>query len=99
MPGYSLTSNSSYNIQNTAQNDPEMRSQSTQDPPVEVVIPEVYSSDDTYGSTGPFSGIWSRKLRVRITGLDGSEKLDIRIPVSHLFSSIESYIVIASRKT
>lgn len=39
------------------------------------------------GSGGPFSGIWSKKLRVKITGRDGYEKLDIRIPVSHLSSS------------
>nr|QEI21540.1 phosphoenolpyruvate carboxylase [Zygophyllum xanthoxylum] len=35
-------------------------------------------------SRGPFSGIWSRTLRVKITGRDGFEKLDIRIPAGFL---------------
>ncbi|XP_057960081.1 uncharacterized protein LOC131152287 isoform X2 [Malania oleifera] len=37
------------------------------------------------GSRDPFFGIWSRTLRIKITGGDGFEKLDIRIPVSHLY--------------
>ncbi|XP_047308057.1 2,3-dimethylmalate lyase isoform X2 [Impatiens glandulifera] len=36
------------------------------------------------GSRAPLSGIWSRTLRVKITGRDGSEKLDIRIPAGFL---------------
>nr|XP_017219601.1 PREDICTED: 2,3-dimethylmalate lyase isoform X4 [Daucus carota subsp. sativus] len=35
-------------------------------------------------SADPFSGIWSRKLRVKIIGRDGSEKLDVRIPAGFL---------------
>ncbi|KAI4334768.1 hypothetical protein L6164_013478 [Bauhinia variegata] len=58
--------------------DKEQRDQSPQDP-VEVITPEVlnYGRD---GSKGPFNGIWSRTLRVKITGRDGFEKLDVRIP-------------------
>ncbi|PKI62345.1 hypothetical protein CRG98_017271 [Punica granatum] len=36
------------------------------------------------GSRDAFSGIWSRKLRVRITGRDGFERLDVRIPAGFL---------------
>lgn len=75
---YSSTSNSSYNIQRSTQNDPEKRNQSAQNPDVEVVTPELYSS------RGSFSNIWSRKLRVKITGRDGFERLDVRIPAGFL---------------
>lgn len=48
---------------------------------------------DNYGPDGsrdPFSGIWSRTLRVKITGRDGLEKLDVRIPVSSYCPSLDS---------
>ncbi|XP_075504902.1 uncharacterized protein LOC142542254 isoform X2 [Primulina tabacum] len=51
---------------------------------VEVLTPEKYRNYDADGSEGPFSGIWSRKLRVKITGRDGSERLDVRIPAGFL---------------
>ncbi|KAL3007744.1 hypothetical protein AAZX31_08G351900 [Glycine max] len=35
-------------------------------------------------SRNPFSGIWSRTLRVKITGRDGFERLDLRIPAGFL---------------
>lgn len=76
--GYSSTSNSSYSIQMSAQNDPKTRNQSAQNLDVEVVTPEIYSS------RGSFSDIWSRKLRVKITGRDGFERLDVRIPAGFL---------------
>lgn len=50
---------------------------------IEVFTPEVYNKYAADDSRGPFSGIWSRKLRVKITGRDGFEKLDIQLPVSH----------------
>ncbi|KAJ1443284.1 Pyruvate/Phosphoenolpyruvate kinase-like domain superfamily [Sesbania bispinosa] len=34
-------------------------------------------------SRNPFSGIWSRTLRIKITGRDGFEKLDLRIPQNY----------------
>ncbi|KAF6146863.1 hypothetical protein GIB67_018516 [Kingdonia uniflora] len=49
---------------------------------VEVVTPEVYYGSD--GPKGPFGGMWSRTLRVEITGQDGSEKLELWIPVGFL---------------
>ncbi|GFP93400.1 2 3-dimethylmalate lyase [Phtheirospermum japonicum] len=80
---YSPRSNSSY-IKCSAPDDPEMRNQSTIDPMVEIVIPEIYSNNVAHGSSGPFTGIWSRKLRVKITGRDGFERLDVRIPAGFL---------------
>ncbi|KAF9688303.1 hypothetical protein SADUNF_Sadunf02G0183500 [Salix dunnii] len=73
-----------YGIQQRTSDDTEQRSQSPQDPVVEVITPEVYSSYGADNSRGPFSGIWSRTLRVKITGRDGFEKLDVRIPAGFL---------------
>ncbi|KAL2249430.1 uncharacterized protein LOC105166486 [Sesamum indicum] len=82
--GYSSTSNSPNSITNSTQKDLGMRNQSAQDPVVEVVTPEIYRNYSTDGSRGPYSGIWSRKLRVRITGRDGFERLDVRLPAGFL---------------
>ncbi|XP_022761715.1 uncharacterized protein LOC111307773 isoform X2 [Durio zibethinus] len=41
-------------------------------------------SDRGDSSRDPFSGIWSRALRIKITGRDGFEKLDVRIPAGFL---------------
>lgn len=79
--GYSSESNNAYNIQRISQ---EKRNQSEEDPVVEVLTPEVYNEYVADDSGGPFSGIWSKKLRVKITGRDGFEKLDIRIPAGFL---------------
>ncbi|KAK9201044.1 hypothetical protein WN944_016245 [Citrus x changshan-huyou] len=76
-----VTSNS-YDTQPMAQDDTAWRGQSSQDPIVEVITPEVYTNSGAGGSRDAFSGIWSRTLRVKITGRDGFEKLDVRIPVS-----------------
>ncbi|GAB2272651.1 hypothetical protein Dimus_007476 [Dionaea muscipula] len=51
---------------------------------VEVVNPDAYGNYGADGSSGPFSGIWSRTLRVKIIGRDGFEKLDVRIPAGFL---------------
>ncbi|XP_057540957.1 uncharacterized protein LOC130818775 [Amaranthus tricolor] len=58
--------------------------QSPKDPPLEVVIPEVYSNPGADSSRGAFGDLWSRTLRIKITGNDGSEKLDVRIPAGFL---------------
>ena len=47
----------------------------------------MYDNYGADGSRGPFNGIWSRTLRVKITGRDGLEKLDVRIPVSPYYPS------------
>ncbi|CAI0397210.1 unnamed protein product [Linum tenue] len=79
----SSASSNVYSIQRSAQDDREQRSESPQEPVVEVITPDVYNN---YGADGsrPFSGIWSRTLRVKITGRDGFEKLDVRIPAGFL---------------
>ncbi|XP_050372031.1 uncharacterized protein LOC126789972 isoform X2 [Argentina anserina] len=41
-------------------------------------------SSERYGFKDSFSGIWSRKLRIKITGRDGYKKLDVRIPAGFL---------------
>ncbi|XP_057960049.1 uncharacterized protein LOC131152282 isoform X1 [Malania oleifera] len=48
------------------------------------ITPDVYTKYGAEGSRDPFSGIWSRTLRIKITGGDGFEKLDIRIPAGFL---------------
>lgn len=93
----SVTSNS-YDTQPMAQDDTARRGQSSQDPIVEVITPEVYTNSGAGGSRDAFSGIWSRTLRVKITGRDGFEKLDVRIPVSSLSIAVNinrSYKVIS----
>lgn len=84
---YLSESSSLYNIQRRDQVDTEQTSQSFKDPIVEVITPDdVYNKYGADSSRNPFSGIWSRTLRVKITGRDGFEKLDLRIPVSdHTF--------------
>lgn len=78
-----VTSNS-YDTQPMDQDDTARRGQSSQDPIVEVITPEVYTNSGAGGSRDAFSGIWSRTLRVKITGRDGFEKLDVRIPAGFL---------------
>ncbi|CAN6448895.1 unnamed protein product [Victoria cruziana] len=51
---------------------------------VEVVTPEVYNNSEGDSTGGTTSGIWSRSLRIKITGRDGLEKLDVRIPAGFL---------------
>ncbi|KAG0475945.1 hypothetical protein HPP92_012786 [Vanilla planifolia] len=53
------------------------------DPVVEVLSPvyDRYKSGDSHGRS---SGIWSRTLRLKVTGSNGIEKLDVRIPAGFL---------------
>ena len=84
-------------MQQSSQDSAEQRDESrVEDPIVEVITPDVYNPAD--GSSNPFSRIWSRKLRVKITGKDVFEKLDVRFPVSHLASitNIQSYLSVYS---
>ncbi|KAK6930608.1 hypothetical protein RJ641_004702 [Dillenia turbinata] len=79
--GYYSAATTPYNIQRRS---PDASGQSPRDPVVEVITPEVYGGYGADGSRGAFSGIWSRTLRVKITGRDGFEKLDVRIPAGFL---------------
>ncbi|CAN1833435.1 2,3-dimethylmalate lyase [Linum perenne] len=83
-PGYSSVSSNVYSVQRKDEDDKEQRSESPEEPVVEVITPDVYTPYGADGSRGPFSGIWSRTLRVKITGKDGFERLDVRIPAGFL---------------
>lgn len=74
----------------STQDGTDQRGQSRQNPIVEVITPEIYNNLTAYSSRGPFSGIWSRTLRIKVTGQDGSEKIDVRIPVRPLLLSFSS---------
>ncbi|KAJ9189052.1 hypothetical protein P3X46_000391 [Hevea brasiliensis] len=82
--GYTSASSNVYGIQRRSPDDTQQRSQSPQDPVVEVITPDVYNNYGADGLRDPFSGIWSRTLRIKITGRDGFEKLDVRIPAGFL---------------
>ncbi|CAL5416919.1 unnamed protein product [Camellia sinensis] len=82
--GYLSTSSNANGIQQGTQEDTDQRDQNPQDPVVEVITPDVYSNYGADGTRDPFSGIWSRTLRVKITGQDGFERLDVRIPAGFL---------------
>ncbi|MQL71135.1 hypothetical protein Taro_003455 [Colocasia esculenta] len=76
--GYTSASSDTYTAQSAAQVD-EPRTGGAQHPLVEVL-----PNSGSYDSRGSFSGIWSRTLRIKITGRDGMEKLDVRIPAGFL---------------
>ncbi|XP_065868723.1 uncharacterized protein [Euphorbia lathyris] len=73
-----------YGLQPISSDDTEQKSQSSEDPVVEVISPDAYGNYRADGSRDPFAGIWSRKLRIKITGRDGFERLDVRIPAGFL---------------
>ncbi|XP_023741702.1 uncharacterized protein LOC111889781 [Lactuca sativa] len=74
-----------YGIRRWGQDDKEQTGEGEEasKPVVELMNPDMYKYGGG-GSNDPFSGIWSRSLRVKITGRDGFEKLDIRIPAGFL---------------
>ncbi|PIA29795.1 hypothetical protein AQUCO_05800104v1 [Aquilegia coerulea] len=80
--GYTSSSSNTYSIQQRSPDDTEKSDQIQLDPIIEVVTPEVYYPAD--GSKGSPPRTMSRTLRVKITGRDGSEKLEIRIPAGFL---------------
>ncbi|KAK9079000.1 hypothetical protein SSX86_000669 [Deinandra increscens subsp. villosa] len=73
-----------YSIQRKGQDDTEQTGRSSTEPIVELLNPDTYSKYGGGGASNPFSGIWSRTLRVKIIGQDGFEKLDVRIPAGFL---------------
>ncbi|XP_042469597.1 2,3-dimethylmalate lyase-like isoform X3 [Zingiber officinale] len=60
------------------------RTDNLNEPVVEVVTPYVYDNYSSGYSRSRQSGIWSRTLRLKITGRDGLERLDVRIPAGFL---------------
>ena len=53
----------------------------TQEPVIDI-LPQLYDIGSS-GGRGPSTGMWSRTLRLKITGRDGIQKIDARIPVSN----------------
>ncbi|KAL5703086.1 hypothetical protein ACHQM5_028221 [Ranunculus cassubicifolius] len=80
--GYSMSSSDIYSIQRMEPGDTEQRDSNQQDPVIEVITPEVYYP--TSSSKGSLPRSMSRILRVKITGRDGSVKLEIKIPAGFL---------------
>ncbi|KAK9138920.1 hypothetical protein Sjap_009514 [Stephania japonica] len=56
----------------------DFQKENEQDSIAKVLIPDAIYGPD--GSRDPFYATWSRTLRVKITGRDGKEKLEVRIP-------------------
>lgn len=56
----------------------------SQEAGVEVITPYVLENSSSEGTRTSLSGIWSSSLRVKITAIDGFEKLDVRIPAGFL---------------
>ncbi|KAH0470201.1 hypothetical protein IEQ34_001759 [Dendrobium chrysotoxum] len=65
------------------QEEASQRAERVSEPVVEVISPlhDGYKSND---SNERSSGIWSRTLRLKVTGNNGFEKLDVRIPAGFL---------------
>ncbi|KAL8217289.1 hypothetical protein R6Q57_024126 [Mikania cordata] len=62
------TGSNSYSIQRKGQDDTEQTGQSSTEPIVELLNPDTYSKYGGGGTPNPFSGIWTRTLRVKIIG-------------------------------
>ncbi|OEL31453.1 2,3-dimethylmalate lyase [Dichanthelium oligosanthes] len=54
----------------------------TQEPVIDI-LPQLYDGGSS-GGRGPSTGMWSRTLRLKITGRDGVQKIDARIPAGFL---------------
>ncbi|KAE9615619.1 hypothetical protein Lal_00017588 [Lupinus albus] len=74
-------SSSPYSIQQIDEVDTEQKSPN---PTVEVITPDVYNKYGADNSGDPFPGIWSRTLKIKITGRDGSNKLDLAVPAGFI---------------
>ncbi|KAL5542968.1 hypothetical protein UlMin_010678 [Ulmus minor] len=83
-PSSQRVSSSVYGIQQRPQDTAEQRDRSPEAPIVEVITPDVYNNYGADASRDPFSSIWSRTIRIKITGRDGIERLDVRIPAGFL---------------
>uniref|UniRef100_A0ACD5UCM1 Uncharacterized protein n=1 Tax=Avena sativa TaxID=4498 RepID=A0ACD5UCM1_AVESA len=71
-----------YTSEASRSGDTESRTEKSQDPIIDI-LPQLYDPGST-GGRGPSSGMWSRTLRLRITGRDGVQKMDARIPAGFL---------------
>ncbi|KAK1429034.1 hypothetical protein QVD17_11233 [Tagetes erecta] len=83
-PVWQTGSSNPYGIQRKSEDNTEQTGQRSTEPIVELLNPDNYTKYGGGDANNPFSGIWSRTLRVKIIGRDGFEKLDVRIPAGFL---------------
>jgi hypothetical protein len=69
-----------YTSEASSSGDAESSTEKSQEPIIDI-LPQLYDLGST-GARGPSSGMWARTLRLKITGRDGVQKIDARIPVS-----------------
>ncbi|KAG8082595.1 hypothetical protein GUJ93_ZPchr0014g46938 [Zizania palustris] len=84
-PAHSSSYRSSYygsTNEANSQGDTKSRTEIPQEPVIDI-LPQLYDVGST-GGKGPSTGMWSRTLRLRITGRDGVQKIDARIPAGFL---------------
>uniref|UniRef100_A0A453CDL6 Isocitrate lyase n=2 Tax=Aegilops tauschii subsp. strangulata TaxID=200361 RepID=A0A453CDL6_AEGTS len=62
--------------------DTKSRTEKSQEPIIDI-LPQLYDPGSA-GGRGPSGGMWSRTLRLKITGRDGVQKIDARIPAGFL---------------
>ncbi|KAJ4779686.1 2-methylisocitrate lyase [Rhynchospora pubera] len=62
----------------------EQKSTKAEEQIIDLLPPVVYDNINTNSSRDRMSWIWSRTLRIKITGKDGLQKLDVRIPAGFL---------------
>uniref|UniRef100_A0A6V7QWF6 Uncharacterized protein n=1 Tax=Ananas comosus var. bracteatus TaxID=296719 RepID=A0A6V7QWF6_ANACO len=68
----------------TARKDFESRAYRPQEPVVEILPPSLYDGFSSSDPRDQMGGMWSRKLKLKITGRNGLEKLDVSIPAGFL---------------
>ncbi|KAJ3681146.1 hypothetical protein LUZ60_015635 [Juncus effusus] len=67
-----------------SQQDSDQKSTRSDEPIIDLLPPIVYDNLNQNDPRSRISGIWSRTLRLKITGKDGLSKLDVRIPAGFL---------------
>ncbi|EMS47634.1 2,3-dimethylmalate lyase [Triticum urartu] len=74
--------NYDYTTEASSSGDTKSRTEKSQEPIIDI-LPQLYDPGSA-GGRGPSSGMWSRTLRLKITGRDGVQKIDARIPAGFL---------------
>jgi len=71
-----------YTSERSSSRDFSSTTEKTQEPVIDI-LPQLYDIGSS-SSRGPSTGMWSRTLRLKITGRDGIQKIDARIPAGFL---------------
>ncbi|KAM0869807.1 hypothetical protein ACQ4PT_040447 [Festuca glaucescens] len=71
-----------YTSEASSSGDSKSNTEKSQEPIIDI-LPQLYDLGST-GARGPSSGMWARTLRLKITGRDGVQKIDARIPAGFL---------------